>query len=76
MYSEDIIIKLNDREIILNKDQYHKLGSDYNILSALYEMKLGHELRLDGSDYILKFLDAQSLDLFIGDIYNEYLREV
>ena len=70
------MIKLNDREIILNKDQYHKLGSDYNILSALYEMILGHELILDGSDYILKFLDAQSLDLFIGDIYNEYLREV
>ena len=55
------MIKLNDREIKLNRDQYMQLGSDYNILSDMYEMKLGHELRLSGEDYILKFLDNQYL---------------
>lgn len=75
MYSEDIMIKLNDREIKLNRDQYMQLGSDYDILSDMYEMKLGHELRLSGEDYILKFLDKQSLEVFIGYIYNQYMRE-
>lgn|GEM_PF-4014094 len=75
MYSEDIMIKLNDREIKLNRDQYLRLGSDSNILSDMYEMKLGHELRLLGDDYILKFLDSQSLEIFIGYIYKQYLRE-
>tara|TARA_R100001163_G_C4906178_1_gene92536 strand:- start:329 stop:541 length:213 start_codon:yes stop_codon:yes gene_type:complete len=69
------MIKLNDREIKLNRDQYMKLGSDYSILSDMYEMKLGHELRLLNGDYILKFLDAQSLDIFIDSIYNQYMRE-
>ena len=41
----------------------------------MYEMKLGHELRLLGDDYILKFLDSQSLEIFIGYIYKQYLRE-
>tara|TARA_R110001592_G_scaffold266923_4_gene532792 strand:- start:509 stop:739 length:231 start_codon:yes stop_codon:yes gene_type:complete len=75
MYSEDMMIKLNDREIKLNRDQYLRLGSDSNILSDMYEMKLGHELRLLGDDYILKFLDSQSLEIFIGYIYKQYLRE-
>jgi len=75
VYSEDIMIKLNDREIKLNRDQYLRLGSDSNILSDMYEMKLGHELRLLGDDYILKFLDSQSLEIFIGYIYKQYLRE-
>ena len=75
MYSEDMMIKLNDREIKLNREQYLRLGSDSNILSDMYEMKLGHELRLLGDDYILKFLDSQSLEIFIGYIYKQYLRE-
>ena len=69
------MIKLNDREIKLNRDQYLRLGSDSNILSDMYEMKLGHESRLLGDDYILKFLDSQSLEIFIGYIYKQYLRE-
>jgi|TARA_R110002020_G_scaffold44903_2_gene128805 hypothetical protein len=76
VYSEDIMIKLNDREIKLNRDQYLELGSDYNILSDMYEMKLGHELRLLGDDYILKFMDNQSLEIFIGYIYKQYLRGI
>jgi len=76
VYSEDIMIKLNDREIKLNRDQYLRLGSDSNILSDMYEMKLGHELRLLGDDYILKFMDNQSLEIFIGYIYKQYLRGI
>ena len=34
------MIKLNDREIKLNRDQYMQLGSDYNILSDMYEICL------------------------------------
>lgn len=53
-----------------------KVGSDYDILTHLYEMKLGHELRVSGQDFILKFFDENSLEMFIGDIYNKYLREI
>ena len=42
----------------------------------MYEMKLGHELRSSGTDFILKFIDEHNLDMFIGDIYNKYLREI
>ena len=70
------MVKLNDNEIKLNKDQYMKLGSDYNIMNDMYEMKMGHELRVVGHKYILKFIDDQTLDIFIGYIYNQYLREL
>ena len=52
-----------------------KLGSDYSRLSDMYELKLGHELRLLNDDYILKVSDSQSLDIFIDSIYNQYMRE-
>ena len=67
---------LNSKEIILNREQYLKLGSDYNIMNDMYEMKMGHELRVVGHEYILKFIDDQTLDIFIGYIYNQYLREL
>jgi|TARA_R100001463_G_C3459611_1_gene214697 hypothetical protein len=67
--------KLNDREIKLDRDQYNKLSSDINIMKDMYEMKVGHELRMVGKDFILKFVDDKSLDIFIGYIYNQYMRE-
>ena len=67
--------KLNDREIKLDRDQYDKLSSDINIMKDMYEMKIGHELRRTGKDFILKFVDDKSLDMFIGYIYNQYMRE-
>jgi len=67
--------KLNDREIKLDRDQYDKLSSDINIMKDMYEMKIGHELRMVGKDFILKFVDDKSLDIFIGYIYNQYMRE-
>ena len=70
------MVKLNDNEIKLNKDQYMKLGSDYNIMNDMYEMKIGHELRIVNGDFILKFIDDKMLDIFIGYIYNQHLREV
>ena len=44
-------------------------------MKDMYEMKIGHELRRVGKDFILKFVDDKSLDIFIGYIYNQYLRE-
>ena len=67
---------LNSKEIILNREQYLKLGSDYNIMNDMYEMKIGHELRIVNGDFILKFIDDKMLDIFIGYIYNQYLREL
>ena len=67
---------LNSKEITLNRKQYLKLGSDHNIMTDMYEMKMGHELRVVGDRFILKFVDDQMLDIFIGYIYNQYLREL
>tara|TARA_R110002020_G_scaffold3793_1_gene16830 strand:+ start:182 stop:394 length:213 start_codon:yes stop_codon:yes gene_type:complete len=67
---------LNSKEITLNREQYLKLGSDHNIMTDMYEMKMGHELRVVGDRFILKFVDNQMLDIFIGYIYNQYLREL
>ena len=68
--------KISNKEIKLSREQYLELGSNYNILTDMYEMKLGHELRVSGQDFILKFFDENSLEMFIGDIYNKYLREI
>jgi|TARA_R100001463_G_scaffold76034_4_gene130024 hypothetical protein len=67
---------LNSKEITLSKEQYLKLGSDHNIMTDMYEMKMGHELRVVGDRFILRFVDDQMLDIFIGYIYNQYLREL
>ena len=67
--------KISNKEIKLSREQYLELGSNYNILTDMYEMKLGQELRSSGTDFILKFIDEHNLDMFIGDIYNKYLRE-
>ena len=76
-YNNSIYMRnLNSKEITLNREQYLKLGSDYNIMSDMYEMKMGHELRVVGDKFILKFVDDQMLDIFIGYIYNQYLREL
>ncbi len=76
-YNNSIYMRnLNSKEITLSREQYLKLGSDYNIMNDMYEMKMGHELRVVGHKYILKFIDDQMLDIFIGYIYNQYLREL
>jgi len=59
---------------VLNKEQYNKVASDSDILTEMYEMKLGHELRLDGNKYIMKFIDRQAFDIFMAYIYNPYLK--
>ena len=76
MYNTNLMEKISNTEFKLSREQYLKLGSDYNIMNDMYEMKLGHELRLSGSDFILKFLDEHNLEMFIGYIYNQYLREI
>ena len=76
-YNNSIYMRnLNSKEITLNREQYLKLGSDHNIMTDMYEMKMGHELRVVGDRFILKFIDDQMLDIFIGYIYNQYLREL
>ena len=76
-YNNSIYMRnLNSKEITLSKEQYLKLGSDHNIMTDMYEMKMGHELRVVGDRFILKFIDDQMLDIFIGYIYNQYLREL
>ena len=76
-YNNSIYMRnLNSKEITLNREQYLKLGSDHNIMTDMYEMKMGHELRVVGDRFILKFVDDQMLDIFIGYIYNQYLREL
>ena len=67
--------KISNTECKLSREKYLKLGSDYNIMNDRYEMKLGHELRASGTDFILKFIDEHNLEMFIGYIYNQYLRE-
>ena len=67
---------LSDKQIALTKDQYIKVGSDYNIMTDMYEMKMGHSLEVNGNDYILSFIDRETYDMFIGYIYNQYLREI
>lgn len=76
IYNSHLMEKISNKEVKLSREQYLKLGSDYNILTDMYEMKLGHELRSSGSDFILKFIDEHNLDMFIGYIYNQYLREI
>tara|TARA_R100000988_G_C3872931_1_gene104641 strand:+ start:306 stop:539 length:234 start_codon:yes stop_codon:yes gene_type:complete len=75
IYNPYLMEKISNKEIKLSREQYLELGSNYNILTDMYEMKLGHELRSSGTDFILKFIDEHNLDMFIGDIYNKYLRE-
>ena len=68
-YNNSIYMRnLNSKEITLNRKQYLKLGSDHNIMTDMYEMKMGHELRVVGDRFILKFVDDQMLDIFIGYI--------
>ena len=71
IYNPHLMEKISNTEIKLSRKQYLKVGSDYDILTHLYEMKLGHELRVSGQDFILKFFDENSLEMFIGDIYNK-----
>ncbi len=75
IYNSYLMEKISNKEVKLSREQYLKLGSDYNILTDMYEMKLGHELRASGSDFILKFIDEHNLDMFMGYIYNQYLRD-
>jgi|TARA_R110000787_G_scaffold113971_1_gene223510 hypothetical protein len=70
------MIVLSDKEIVLTREQYMKVGSDSNIMNDMYEMKLGHNLRVIDNDYVLSFLDRQTYDMFMGYIYEPYLREV
>jgi hypothetical protein len=67
---------LSDKQIALTREQYLKVGSDYNIMTDMYEMKIGHGLEVKGNDYILSFIDRETYDMFIGYIYNQYLREI
>jgi hypothetical protein len=69
------MVVLSDSEIILTREQYMKVGSDSNILNDMYEMKLGHSLRIIKNDYVLSFIDKQNYELFMGYIYEPYLRE-
>ena len=57
IYNPHLMEKISNTEIKLSRKQYLKVGSDYDILTHLYEMKLGHELRVSGQDFILKFFD-------------------
>ena len=50
--------KISNTEFKLSREQYLKLGSDYNIMNDMYEMKLGHELRSSGSNFILKYIEC------------------
>ena len=59
---------------VLNKEQYHKVASNFDIMNEMYEMKLGHELSLNGDKYVMKFIDRQSFDVFMAYIYNPYLK--
>jgi hypothetical protein len=76
VYNTNLMEKISNTEFKLSREQYLKLGSDFNIMNDMYEMKLGHELRVSGSNFILKFLDEHNLEMFIGYIYNQYLREI
>ena len=65
---------IEDNTCVLNKEQYHKLASNFDIMNEMYEMKLGHELSLNGDKYVMKFIDRQSFDVFMAYIYNPYLK--
>ena len=67
---------LRMNEIILNKDQYMKMASDYNIMSDMYEMKRGHSLSVDNHNFKVSFTDRYTYDLFIGYIYKPYLMDL
>jgi hypothetical protein len=69
------MVALSDSEIILTREQYMKVGSDFNIMNDMYEMKLGHSLRIIKNAYVLSFVDRQNYELFMGYIYEPYLRE-
>ncbi len=68
------MIGIESNTCVLNKEQYNKVASDYDILTEMYEMKLGHELSLNGDKYVMKFIDRQSFDIFMAYIYNPYLK--
>ena len=65
---------IEDNTCVLNKEQYHKVASNFDIMNEMYEMKLGHELCLNGDKYVMKFIDRQSFDVFMAYIYNPYLK--
>ena len=65
---------IEDNTCVLNKEQYHKVASNFDIMNEMYEMKLGHELSLNGDKYVMKFIDTQSFDVFMAYIYNPYLK--
>ncbi len=65
---------IEDNTCVLNKEQYHKVASNFDIMNEMYEMKLGHELSLNGNKYVMKFIDRQSFDVFMAYIYNPYLK--
>ena len=65
---------IDDNTCVLNKEQYHKVASNFDIMNEMYEMKLGHELSLNGDKYVMKFIDRQSFDVFMAYIYNPYLK--
>ncbi len=65
---------IEDNTCVLNKEQYHKVASNFDIMNEMYEMKLGHELSLNGDKYVMKFIDRQSFDVFMAYIYNPYLK--
>ena len=70
------MIVLSDKEIVLTREQSMRVGSDANIMNDMDEMKLGHNLKVIDNDYVLSFLDKQTYDVFVGYIYEPYLREV
>ena len=65
---------IEDNTCVLNKEQYHKVASNFDIMNEMYEMKLGHELSLNGDKYVMKFIDRQSFDVFMAYIYIPYLK--
>ena len=49
---------IEDNTCVLNKEQYHKVASNFDIMNEMYEMKLGHELSLNGDKYVMKFIEV------------------
>ena len=51
-------------------------ASDYNIMSDMYEMKIGHSLSVDNHNFKVSFTDRHTYDLFIVYIYKPYLMDL
>ena len=59
---------------ILTKEQYMKMSSNYDCINTMYEMKMGHELKiLPDSKYRVSFLDEQTHDHFVSYVYEPFL---